>query len=60
MIKNIKWATFLLWGLFDLCIAGFAWFVLTETQGRSLEEITHVDGASTGKSMDDEDAVAKE
>ena len=40
MIKNMGWGTFLLWGLFDLCIAAFAWFILTETQGKSLEEIT--------------------
>ncbi|KAK5135952.1 hypothetical protein LTR08_004410 [Meristemomyces frigidus] len=59
MIKNIKWATFLLWGLFDLCIACFAWFVLTETQGRSLEEITKLDLASTGKPLYDEDAIAE-
>ncbi|TKA58729.1 hypothetical protein B0A55_12215, partial [Friedmanniomyces simplex] len=41
MITNMGWGTFLLWGVFDICIAAFAWFVLTETQGRSLEEITN-------------------
>jgi len=40
MIKNIGWGTFLLWGLFDFVIAFFSWFVLTETKGKSLEEIT--------------------
>ncbi|KAK3676310.1 hypothetical protein LTR78_003584 [Recurvomyces mirabilis] len=40
MIKNLSWGTFLLWGIFDICIALFAWFCLSETQGKSLEEIT--------------------
>jgi sugar porter (SP) family MFS transporter len=45
MIKNIGWATFLFWGIADLVIAVGAWFLLDETRGRSLEEITHtIDG----------------
>jgi hypothetical protein len=45
MIKNMGWATFLFWGCADLVIAGGAWFLLDETRGRSLEEITHtIDG----------------
>ncbi|KAK5706667.1 hypothetical protein LTR97_001657 [Elasticomyces elasticus] len=57
MIKDMGWATFLLWGLFDVCIAGFAWFVLTETQGKSLEEITNVGSSRSGSGkafMEDE------
>lgn len=55
MITNLGWGTFLLWGLFDCCIALFAWFVLTETQGKSLEEITKLNSAGTGKPMLDEE-----
>lgn len=33
------WATFLLFGVLDLAIAGFVWGCLPETGGRSLEEI---------------------
>lgn len=46
MIKDMGWGTFLLWGIFDVCIAAFAWFVLTETQGKSLEEITNVSSST--------------
>nr|OQO22233.1 hypothetical protein B0A51_10719 [Rachicladosporium sp. CCFEE 5018] len=55
MIANMGWGTFLLWGLFDVCIAAFAWFGLTETRGKSLEEITHLDAASLGKTLYDDD-----
>lgn len=34
------WGTFLLWGLFDLLIAAYSWFGLTETRGKTLEEIS--------------------
>jgi len=49
MIKTLGWGTFLLWGLFDLVIAGYSWLGLVETQGKSLEEISCPDhiGAST-------------
>lgn len=53
MIKNIKWGTFLLWGLFDFVIAFFSWFVLAETKGKSLEEITHLGLGNNAKSKDD-------
>jgi len=55
MIKNLGWGTFLLWGLFDCCIAAFAWFVLTETQGKSLEEISKVGSGPTRKTMGDDE-----
>lgn len=48
MIANLGWGTFLLWGLFDLLIAGYSWFGLIETKGMSLEQITHLDGAAGG------------
>ncbi|KAK3069304.1 hypothetical protein LTR53_012460 [Teratosphaeriaceae sp. CCFEE 6253] len=54
MIRNMGWATFLLWGLFDVCIAAFAWFVLTETQGKSLEEIANVSTSPSGKAFVDD------
>ncbi|TKA29020.1 hypothetical protein B0A50_03432 [Salinomyces thailandicus] len=60
MIDNIKWGTFLLWGLFDFCIAFFAWFCLTETRGKSLEEITHLANAGDAKTMGDEDEAFSE
>ncbi|CAK3942587.1 general substrate transporter [Lecanosticta acicola] len=39
MIRNMGWGTFLLWGVFDILIAIYSWFGLTETRGRTLEEI---------------------
>ncbi|KAK1074364.1 hypothetical protein LTR33_009788, partial [Friedmanniomyces endolithicus] len=55
MITNMGWGTFLLWGIFDICIAAFAWFVLTETQGKSLEEITNVSSSPSGKAFLEEE-----
>ncbi|KAK0945139.1 hypothetical protein LTR29_003486 [Friedmanniomyces endolithicus] len=55
MITNMGWGTFLLWGIFDICIAAFAWFVLTETQGKSLEEITNVSSTPSGKPFMEEE-----
>ncbi|KAL1304458.1 hypothetical protein AAFC00_003453 [Neodothiora populina] len=57
MIKNIKWGTFLLWGLFDLVIAIGVWFFLTETRGLSLEQITHTDTDAV-KGLNDGDEFA--
>jgi hypothetical protein len=58
MIRNLAWGTFLLWGIFDVCIAGYSWFGLAETRGRTLEEIS---GAGVGaKDDDDDDAVEHE
>ncbi|KAF2170887.1 hypothetical protein M409DRAFT_63918 [Zasmidium cellare ATCC 36951] len=40
MIRDMGgWGTFLLWGLFDFLVAAYAWFGLTETRGKTLEEI---------------------
>jgi hypothetical protein len=44
MIRNLGWGTFLLWGLFDILIALYSWFGLIETKGKSLEQISHLDG----------------
>lgn len=46
---NIKWGTFLLWGIFDLVIALGVYFLLSETRGLSLEQITHTGIPDTGK-----------
>jgi hypothetical protein len=46
MINSMGWGTFLLWGLFDVVVAAYSWFGLTETKGKSLEEITHLDAAT--------------
>lgn len=43
MITNLGWATFLVWGVFDVMIAAYAWTGLTETKGKSLEEIVNGD-----------------
>lgn len=51
---NIKWGTFLLWGIFDLVIALGVWFLLTETRGLSLEQITHTASQDTVKPLNDE------
>lgn len=41
MMDSMGWGTFLLWGIFDLVIASFAFFFLKETKGLSLETIAH-------------------
>jgi len=41
MIKNLGYGTFLFWGFCDLVIAIGVFFLLVETRGKSLEEITH-------------------
>lgn len=51
MIADIKWGTFLLWGLFDLIIAGGSFFFLRETRGLSLEQITHTATNDTSKPL---------
>ena len=43
MIRNLGWGTFIVWGLFDMLIALYSWFGLIETQGKSLEQIAHID-----------------
>lgn len=55
MIKNMGWGTFLLWGLFDLVIAAYAWFWLKETRGQSLEAIASYDSTASTKPMHDAD-----
>ncbi|KAI0906032.1 putative MFS quinate transporter [Ustulina deusta] len=39
MIASLGWGTFLVWGVFDIIIAGFTFFLLKETRGLSLEHI---------------------
>ncbi|PIG80654.1 MFS quinate transporter [Aspergillus arachidicola] len=39
ILAGMGWATFLLFGVLDLAIAGFVWGCLPETGGRSLEEV---------------------
>ncbi|GAW26386.1 putative mfs quinate transporter [Rosellinia necatrix] len=39
MIASLGWGTFLVWGIFDIVIAGSAFFLLKETRGLSLERI---------------------
>jgi len=50
MIQNIKYGTFLFWGVCDLLIAVGVWAFLKETRGLSLEEIAGTsDTGSTSK-----------
>ena len=57
MIKNMGYGTFLLWGIFDLLIALYSWFGLIETKGKSLEQITHLDGGIIKKDVDELERV---
>jgi hypothetical protein len=41
MMSSMGWGVFLLWGLFDVVIAVYAYFCLKETKGLSLEKIAH-------------------
>jgi len=49
MIKNLKFATFIFWGLCDFLIAFGVWAFLKETRGLSLEEIADTSDASMSK-----------
>jgi len=40
MIASLGWGTFLIWGIFNLVIAVSSFFILQETKGKSLEEIS--------------------
>lgn len=52
MIHNLGWATFLIWGVFDLFIAAYSWFGLAETRGKTLEEISgQLGGESRNRSV---------
>ena len=51
MISDMGWGTFLFWGLADAVIAVGSWFLLKETKGLSLEQITHTDFKG-GKEID--------
>lgn len=56
MISRLGWGTFVVWGTFDLAIAAYAWTGLTETRGRSLEDIARGaegDGNGVGEGKDD-------
>jgi hypothetical protein len=52
MIRSLGWATFLVWGFFDVLVAAYSWYGLMETKGKSLEEITHSEGRPTSKDVD--------
>jgi len=54
MIDNLKWGTFLLWGVFDLVIAVGVWLFLEETRGLSLEQIAGTATSDAPKQMDEQ------
>ena len=43
-ISNIGWRTFLMFAIFNYAIIFYSWFLLKETQGKSLEEMEIVFG----------------
>lgn len=53
MIDNMGWGTFLLWGLFDIVIACYAWFGLIETRGKTLEDISRPAAGKSDSGVDD-------
>ena len=54
MIDNLKWGTFLLWGVFDLVIAVGVWLFLEETRGLSLEQISGTATLDAPKHIDEQ------
>ncbi|KAF4547959.1 Quinate permease-like protein 1 [Elsinoe fawcettii] len=54
MIQDLAWGTFLFWGVADLIIAIGVWFILIETRGRSLEDISGTLAAADAKLSDEE------
>ncbi|PNS15464.1 hypothetical protein CAC42_723 [Sphaceloma murrayae] len=59
MIADLKWGTFLFWGVCDLVIAAGVWLVLVETRGRSLEDISGTIMAGDRKLASDEDVAGR-
>lgn len=50
----------MLWGLFDVVIASYAWFGLTETRGKSLEQIANLDRPTSSKTIEEDEGYAGE
>ena len=50
----------MLWGLLDVVIAFYAWFGLTGTRGKSLEEIANVNRPTRSKSIDEDEGYGAE
>lgn len=38
-VKNLGWRTFLMFSIFNFALVVFVWFFITETKGKSLEEM---------------------
>lgn len=38
-VKNLGWRTFLMFSIFNFVLVVFVWFFITETKGKSLEEM---------------------
>jgi len=53
MIKNLKYGTFIFWGVCDFVIAFGVWAFLKETRGLSLEEIADTSDATISKLHED-------
>ncbi|KAI1333860.1 putative MFS sugar transporter [Xylariaceae sp. FL0016] len=45
-INNIGWRTFLMFAIFNWALVAYAWFVIKETKGKSLEEMEFLFGSS--------------
>lgn len=38
-VENLGWKTFLMFSIFNFALVVYAWFIIKETKGRSLEEM---------------------
>ena len=45
-VENIGWRTFLMFAIFNAAIIVYSWWVLRETQGKSLEDMENVFGSA--------------
>ncbi|PSK56656.1 hypothetical protein B9Z65_6280 [Elsinoe australis] len=59
MIADLKWGTFLFWGVCDIVIAAGVWLVMVETRGRSLEDISGLVMNDEGKLGSDEEVEGR-
>ncbi|KAK2930943.1 Sugar/inositol transporter [Fusarium oxysporum f. sp. vasinfectum] len=61
-VKNLGWRTFLMFSIFNFALVVFVWFFITETKGKSLEEMEELFARRAGITIARpvEDGVASE
>ncbi|CVK95699.1 related to quinate transport protein [Fusarium mangiferae] len=61
-VKNLGWRTFLMFSIFNFTLVVFVWFFITETKGKSLEEMEDLFARRAGVTIARpvEDGVASE